>query len=213
VAAGSSHRRAPLGRAAETVLSSFGEPRTMIFSRRILTVAAAGVLTCAATATPAAAAPWPFSLIPSLYGVNVHSGKCLVAAGDGDPVAQRRCDPEPAYRWRFVPVTLLGLFHLENEQSGRCLTIAAGGRDDGDPVVQAPCDGRLSRSWRLRDAPGAGIYVENVNSGKCLTIAAGSVGEDARAVQYRCDGAVSRRWSFRATPNGPGVVRVNGGRP
>jgi len=185
----------------------------MILSRRILTAAAAGMLTCVAGAAPAAAAPWPASLIPGLYGVNVHSGKCLAPAGVDDPVAQRDCEIQPAFRWRFVPVSLLGWFHLESEPSGRCLTIAGGGRADGDPVVQAACDDRLSRAWLLRDAPGPGIYVENVNSGKCLTIAGGSVGRDARAVQYRCDGQVSRRWSFRVTPNGPGVVRVNGGRP
>ena len=113
----------------------------------------------------------------------------------------------------MVPVSLFGWFHIESAESGRCLTIAGGGRDDNDQVVQSACDFRLARAWQLRDAPGAGIYVENVNSGKCLTIAGGSVGENARAVQYRCDGEVSRHWSFRATPDGPGVVQVNGGRP
>jgi hypothetical protein len=32
-------------------------------------------------------------------------------------------------------------------------------------------------------------------------------------VQYRCDGDVSRRWTFRVTPDGKGVVTVNGGKP
>lgn len=172
----------------------------------------AAALTCAAGASPASAAARPFSLIPGLLAVSVHSGKCLVA-DDGNRVVQRGCGPDPAFRWRLVPVSLFGWFHIENEKSGKCLTIAGGGRQDNGLAVQDDCDAQLSRNWSLADAPGTGIYVENVNSGKCLTVAGGGVGDNDRAEQYRCDGEVSRRWSFRLTPGGAGVVTVNGGRP
>jgi len=188
----------------------------MTFSRRFfpaLPALVAGALTCVAGATPASAAPRPISLIPGLLAVNVHSGKCLVVAGDSDLVVQRSCAQDPAFRWRPIPVSLFGWFHLENEKSGKCLTISGGGREDGGLVMQYACDAQESRAWSFADAPGKGVYVENVNSGKCLTVAGGGIGENGQIVQYRCDGEVSRRWSFRLTPDGPGVVTVNGGRP
>lgn len=185
----------------------------MTISGRTIAAVLAGVLTSAAGASSAAASPLPVSLIPGLFAVNVHSGKCLVAAGDSSLVVQRSCEQDPAFRWRLVPVSLFGWFHIENEKSGKCLTITGGGREDNGLAVQYSCDSQLSRNWSFADAPGSGVYVENVNSGKCLTVAGGGVGENGQAVQYRCDGEVSRRWSFRLTPNGEGVVTVNGGRP
>ena len=185
----------------------------MSISGRTISVVLAGALAGAAGTCPASAAPRPISLVPGLLAVNVHSGKCLVAADDSSLVVQRTCQQDPAFRWRLVPVTLFGWFHIENEKSGKCLTIAGGGREDNGLAVQYACNSEASRSWSLADAPGADVYVKNVNSGKCLTVAGGGVGENGQAVQYRCDGEVSRRWSFRLTPDGQGVVAVNGGRP
>jgi hypothetical protein len=174
-----------------------------------LAVFAAGAMT--ATTADAAPRPGPLpipvpdvsGLLPGLYAVNVHSDTCLVARGGNGPAARQRCAVDAAYRWKLVPVSLDGRFRVQNEQSGRCL-----GPVGEAGLVAGACDDEVARTWRLRDAPGAGIYVVNAADDRCLT-----AGPGGSAVRERCDGDVSRRWSFREVPNGPGVVTVNGGRP
>ena len=179
-----------------------------------LAALAASALTCAISTTGAAAGPRPgplplpvpdvSGLLPGLYAVNVHSDRCLAARGGSGPAAGERCVVDAAYRWKLVPVSLDGRFRVQNEASGRCLSPVPG----NPALVAETCGNDVARTWRLRDAPGAGIYVINAADGECLT-----VGPDSAAVQYRCDGDVARRWSFRQVPNGPGVVTVNGGKP
>jgi hypothetical protein len=177
-----------------------------------LALFAAGAMTCG-TATSASAAPRPgplpfpvpdvSGLLPGLYAVNVHNDQCLVARDGSGPAAQRHCAAGAAYRWKLVPVSLDGRFRVQNEASGQCLSpIGATG------LAAETCSDDVARTWRLRDAPGAGIYVIDAADGQCLTAGVGG-----SAVRNRCDGDVSRRWSFREVPDGPGVVTVNGGRP
>ncbi|WP_203783816.1 RICIN domain-containing protein [Paractinoplanes rishiriensis] len=136
--------------------------------------------------------------------VNVNSGKCLTTVGaamaDNAKLNQRTCTKEPAYRWRFLPVSLGGRFVIQNVKSGKCLTVAGEGRDDNDFAVQFACDGRPARQWTLKSTtllPSSDAQLANVHSGKCLTIAGGSAAESGVAVQYQCDGERSRRWTVR----------------
>jgi hypothetical protein len=140
--------------------------------------------------------------------ININSGRCLTVVGaamaDNAKLIQRTCAAEPAFRWRFVPVTFTGGFLIQNVKSGKCLAVAGAGRENNDFAVQTSCDTAPARQWQLRRSPGvpatlpnSDAQLANAHSGKCLTIAGGGVAENGVAVQYVCDRERSRRWTVR----------------
>jgi len=95
----------------------------------------------------------------SFLVVNVSNGKCLTIRADGT-AAQFRCDGERARRWLLqrrpgVPLTVTTTDALlENAETRRCLTIAAGSVAENAVVVQGECDSERSRRWTVRLASG-----------------------------------------------------------
>jgi hypothetical protein len=95
---------------------------------------------------------WRLRLV-SLTGLfqvqNVRSGRCLSAAGGAGRVVQRRCDDDPARRWRLWDAEGTG-FLIRSAISGRCLTVAGGGRAENAAAVLSTCGPAASRRWDAR---------------------------------------------------------------
>ncbi|AGZ41786.1 RICIN domain-containing protein [Actinoplanes friuliensis] len=170
----------------------------MSVRRRFLSAAVTALLTAGLLAPGAAAEaapPGPTDFLSGFLLINTNSRKCLTVDDGSSLAVQRPCRDQRSQMWRMRLATWTGLFQIQNLRSGRCLTIAAGGKDNNNRAVQAPCDDAQSRRWRLLDAPGDTFLMRNANSGRCLTIAGGEVGTGVPAVQNDCDGHRSRRWS------------------
>ncbi|MFF0309835.1 RICIN domain-containing protein [Streptosporangium sp. NPDC004379] len=88
---------------------------------------------------------------------------------------------------------------LVNGQTGKCLTVAGGGRvTDNLRAAQYECDAYPTRQWTMTDATGTRQYtLRNAQTGKCLTIAGGaSTANNYTAVQYTCMDHPAFRWMF-----------------
>ncbi|GAA3430374.1 RICIN domain-containing protein [Streptosporangium sandarakinum] len=91
---------------------------------------------------------------------------------------------------------------LVNGQTGKCLTVAGGGRaTDNLRAAQYECDAYPTRQWTMTDATGTRQYMlRNAQTGKCLTIAGGtSTANNYTAVQYTCVDHPALRWMFWGT--------------
>ncbi|MFD0523837.1 RICIN domain-containing protein [Paractinoplanes durhamensis] len=84
-------------------------------------------------------------------------------------------------------------YQLVNANSGKCLTVTAGGLADNAILIQKRCTRDSSYRWRFERA-GADYRIVNVRSGKCLTIAGDSAEDNGFAIQHVCGGGPAGQW-------------------
>jgi hypothetical protein len=159
-------------------------------------MAAAAVLTLAASALPTAAA----HASTQYYLANGNSGRCLVVFANGSlgsRAAQYDCNPYADQLWYYNPnATSDNPTTIVNSYSGQCLT--AQGNSNGAPGFDYTCTGLIDQEWYFvpvsaPGVPGNHYWLVNKNSGKCLVIQGPDNGNVA--FQYTCDYYADQYWA------------------
>jgi hypothetical protein len=114
-----------------------------------------------------------------------HSQQCL------DTTAQQSvCEGGDQQLWNFRPVS--GAYTLVNQQSGKCLEVAAASTADGAAIQQATCtDGAANQQFTLRRVTYSGNDPHDYqlvarHSGKCVDVEGASTTVGARLIQWPC---------------------------
>jgi hypothetical protein len=138
---------------------------------------------------------------------NVIVAKVLDVAGDHVSNDQEimiwPANNSPSQVWDLVPIGATAdgrtTFHVVNQNSYRCMEVAAGDPTAGKHVTQHDCDRALSHQWwAMTGSPSMTFVLQNARTQLCLDLE-NVVGNDGtRAVQAQCDGRVSQQWSLAA---------------
>jgi cytolethal distending toxin subunit A len=140
---------APVGpaRAAPEIPFLRGFQLSNVQSGKCLTVA--GNAAVQSTCREQGSHLWRLALV-SLTGLfqvqNVRTGQCLAVTGGRGRVVQARCDDDASRRWRLGDEDGKG-FLIRSAVSGRCLTVAGGGRAENAAAVLSTCGPARSRRW------------------------------------------------------------------
>ncbi|HEY3198110.1 MAG TPA: RICIN domain-containing protein [Nitrospirales bacterium] len=93
-----------------------------------------------------------------------------------------------------------------NQNSGKCLDVAAGSLNDQANIQQYACNNGANQRWLLRPVSTGEYQIIAEHSGKCLDVAGGSQADQANVQQYGCHQGANQRW--RLTPVGPDVYQI-----
>jgi hypothetical protein len=139
---------------------------------------------------------------------NVRSGKCIDAfdpGGNANLLTQQwRCLNTPFAEWKFVPYDdpngRTGLFHIVNNETGKCLEIF--GYENGDPVGLDACftgsfyDFLEVWSFGSSRQTSSGPQFQLVNqAGQCLDLENGDTSDGVVMQVWDCDANTNnQRW-------------------
>jgi GH43 family beta-xylosidase len=175
---------------------------------RTATLLAAVLLPIAALeATPAAAAPAPFTSTITLQA----GGNCAEVPG-GAPTAALQlqnaaCTGTTRQSYTFTPVSATtDQYTIATLTAGSCVDVSGQSTADNGLVIQYPCHGEINQRFRLQAVAvsGATNTFNVVQSGKCVTPAADSTAVNAKLVQLPCTSAATRVWRLAGYDPGTG---------
>ncbi|WP_051415478.1 RICIN domain-containing protein [Nocardiopsis sp. CNT312] len=131
--------------------------------------------------------------------VNANSGLCAGVGGssleEGAGVIQWECLEIDDQAWHLNHVNN-GFYHLENINSGQCLTVATPA-GDGSRVVQMPCGKHRHQGWRLDKQGGMDLRFVNYEPKMTLAVADSSTRLGAPLILSETDARVSEVWTLK----------------
>ncbi|MEV2274303.1 RICIN domain-containing protein [Nocardiopsis sp. NPDC049922] len=131
--------------------------------------------------------------------VNVNSGRCAGVGGSslekGAAVIQWDCLDIDDQAWTFVYMGGYH-YHLENVNSGQCLTVSTPA-GDGARVVQLPCRSHPHQGWRL-DKDGQNLRFVNYDPKMNLAVVDSATGNGAPLILAEPGTRASEVWTLIA---------------
>ncbi|MFV2196564.1 RICIN domain-containing protein [Nocardiopsis sp. LOL_012] len=129
--------------------------------------------------------------------VNINSGLCAGVGGSstgmGARVIQWECLDIDDQAWHFNHVNN-GFYHLENINSGQCMTVSTPAADNSF-VVQLPCGQHRHQGWRL-DKDGENLRLVNYEPEMALAVVNSAQHRGAPLILSRMDARVSEVWTL-----------------
>jgi hypothetical protein len=122
----------------------------------------------------------------------------VVQAAKGEPTAAQLAKRNAfAERMGIPSIQVTGPWHLVNDHSGLCLTVAGASTANNANIVQYTCDFSYpyNEDWYFD-----GAHIINGHSGLCLTVAGASTADNANLVQFGCENTFPYNENWYAEP-------------